>query len=325
MAFDLNALSAFSQNDISNAVNLMTASTHTAKYVRLFPNVKERANLFFMDTTAVPQTASCDPNPIDTTTLSQKTIEVVKLGFYEKLCLQQLNGFAAEQWLRNGAKAENEDVDQLFRNLFIEQKTKKIGYAISKLLWLGDTDSPTPAINKIDGWLKLVTDSGDVVNGNTSGETEITKANIQTILDNIQLAMPTELMQTEKPVFAYCGIDTLMKASMKARDAFNVPLVNATGGNIADAGAIEFTYPGLSYTLVGMPELNGTNRIITTYYGNLIHGFDGAGEGLDTPNADTFELQLDPQWKKSHWFLAEVKVGAQIAEEKMVVDFTLAD
>jgi hypothetical protein len=200
-----------------------------------------------------------------------------------------------------------------FEQAFSEQKALRIAEALENAIWKGNTYFS--GVNQL-----LNAASGSTISGNTgavSASVGITATNIIGIFDAIYNQIPQAIL-TKTDLVIFCGWDnyrTLVQAFKQG---------NATGGlavlyNQVDLASLangEFMYPGTNVRVIAVPGLTGTNRIVSTYLGNLFYGTDLLSD----------EEQFSIWFSKDNdevRFQAAFKAGVQIAYPDLVVDFRL--
>lgn len=155
MAFDVSALPAYVDQTRKELILKMQFEAKTAKIVTVFPGVKATTALNKMSTDAIFQANGCGFNASGTTTFSQRNITVGDVKINEKLCPKDLKAKYLQHMLKPGAYDEKTAVP--FEQQFVDEKIKTMASQIETALWQGDTNSASAALNKWDGFLKIIT------------------------------------------------------------------------------------------------------------------------------------------------------------------------
>lgn len=154
MSFSVSALTDYVNQTSEKLIVKMQLESKTAKLVQVMPGVKGPTTLNLLATDAVFQANGCGFNASGTTTLSQRTLTPGDVKINEALCPKTLATKYTQHMLKQGTRAEKEQVP--FEQEYTDLKTATIAAQIETALWQGDTTSGTAALNKWDGYLKLL-------------------------------------------------------------------------------------------------------------------------------------------------------------------------
>jgi hypothetical protein len=310
MAFTFAGLTSYTDQE---RLPLITKAVFSARSAALFTKqvgIKFAAALNLMDTDAVLQGGDvCGYISSGTTAFTQRNITVGRMKVQETLCPRSLEQYWMQTQLTAGSTYDGVPFEQAFS----EQKALRIAEALENAIWKGNTYFS--GVNQL-----LNAASGSTISGNTgavSASVGITSTNIVGIFDNIYNQIPQAIL-TKTDLVIFCGWDnyrTLVQAFKQG---------NATGGlavlyNQVDLASLangEFIYPGTNVRVIAVPGLTGTNRIVSSYLGNLFYGTDLLSD----------EEQFSIWFSKDNdevRFQAAFKAGVQIAYPDLVVDFRL--
>jgi hypothetical protein len=208
-------------------------------------------------------------------------------------------------------KAGSKDDEIPFEKEYTEMKVAKISAVNEVAIWQGDTTSGDVNLNKFDGLLKLIDAEAAVIDGNTTGATSITSANIIAIINGVYESIPAELL-AKGDVAILAGSDTFRTYSM-ALVAANMYHYNGESQNM------EIILPGTNVKLIALEGLTGTDRIVAGRIGS-----EGAFiVGTDLENEEeTFEMWYSKDDKVVKFDVA-YKMGTQIKFPFEIVEFTL--
>jgi hypothetical protein len=149
-----------------------------------------------------------------------------------------------------------------------------------------------------------------VVDGNPDAETEITTANVISIVDGVYTLIPAEIV-ANGDVAIFVGMDTFRKYTVALKEANLFHYA-------ADAVDFEMMLPGTNVKLVAVNGLNGTDKIVATRISNLYLGVDLLNE------EERFELFYAKEADEMR-FVAEWKMGIQYAFPTEIVYFAVAE
>jgi len=312
MAFDVSAISAYIENeDFPIIGKIQVALDMTAgKGVTIVKAVKGDTKLHFAETDIIFQSGGgCARTAAGTTTRTDLTLTAGRIAIAEDLCFDDLAGkwdqTKMKQGLLNGIQTEPDD----FAKWYFDEKTAKMKQAIEIADWRADTSSGSANYNKYNGWIKLI-DAGSPVDGNTSNETSVTTSNIITIMDNMFLAIPTNLKyRTDLVCFLPYSWHQMYGVATKNANYFN------NAGGQENISYILGTTVKLIPTY-GLETLMPYGRMFLTYPDNLVLG-------IDLESDENFSSRIDPLTNKKLLVDAQFTRGCQIKYTADVVEFTI--
>lgn len=317
MAFNVSALSNYTAENFDKLVIKSLFGARTQEIIAaegtIQTGIKSAETIDILETDATFQTGgTCGFLSSGTTTFSQRTITVGKIKVNESLCPKALEAKATQKALQIGSKYEKIPFEQQYTDL----KAGTIAEQMEVAIWQGDTGSVNANLNKFNGFIKLIDDSGLATNGNPTGITTgtgITTSNVRGIVSGIYLALP-QRVAGKKDVRVFCGWDTFQKFIAAYTDAnlFNF----APKGTEVSAENGEVIIPGTFYKLTAVHGLDGTNRLFAMRTSNMYMGVD-----LDNEE-ERWEIFFAKEADEIR-FVAEWKAGVQVAFPNEIVSFEL--
>lgn len=320
MAFDISALSAYTEQNEALLVTSSVLGAKTASLIKSAGNVmigvKSSETINIMDTDAIFQAGgTCGFNASGSTTFTQRTVTVGKIKVQEALCPKSLETAYLQKALPTGSTYDSIPFEQQYS----EKKAKTISSQVETGLWQGDTGSANTNLAQFDGLVKIIGAASGVVAANAvafiaaapiNTATGIVASNVVAIFDGIYKAIPSKVVDAEDMTI-FCGTDVFR--------TYTIALKNANMFNYAFDGKAEseFTLPGTMIKVVAVQGLNGTNKIYAMRLSNLFLGTDLLNE------EEKFEIFFAKE-ADSVRFMAEFKIGTNIAFPDEVVKFILS-
>ena len=292
------------------------AGSKSIKILDLQTGFKSSGAINGIDTDVKFQDGSaCERTPDGTTRLTQRILKVGEIKVEEDLCIKKLNKKYTQHQVKAGSR--NEEVP--FAKEYTDLKTKKISKANEVAIWQGDTDSTESNLNRFDGLIKIIDAEDNVVVGNTSGATEITSANVRSLVNDIVVAIPADLLEAEDG-----DTDTGDLAVLVGTDLFRTYVLALSNANLyhytGESNKMEIMIPATNVKLVALGGLTGTDRM----FAGRIGPEGGFVIGTDLENEEeTFDMWYSKDDKVVK-FDAEWKLGTQIKFPEEIVEFTLA-
>ncbi len=319
MAFDLTALTDYTDENRELLIGETVAGAKSVKILDLQTGFKSSGAINLLNTDVVFQDGSvCGNDASGTTTLDQRILTVGTIEVKEDLCVKTLE----QKWSQHLVKAGSRADALPFAEKYNKLKIAKINHANEVAIWQGDTTSSTVNLKRFDGLIKIIdAASASTIEGNTSSATEITKANIVTLLQNIYAVVPTALIesgdngdQTVDNLAILVGSDTFRYLIFALMEA------NLYHYNPQEAANNEIMLPGTNAKVIAVGGLTGTNRMFAGMIGedgNFVIGTDLENE------EEKYEMwySKDDDVVK---FKTIYKLGTQIKEPSNIVQFTLS-
>jgi hypothetical protein len=309
MAFDLNTLVAYTDEQKLPLIKKSILEGRTAQLITVQPDIKSSATINIINSTMVGQNGGCGWSPTGTTEIYQRTISVCPIKFEEALCLDDLEAY----YLQKSMKAGSYNTEIPFEGIFSEEKADQLQAIMEDIMWKGDTDAGVGNLALCDGFLKLFDEvvDEDVVDGNFNSYTAITPSNIIDIVDDMVSVIPTDVINVDD-LHLFVGYDFYRTYAKALRDA---NLFHYTG---AENQGQDFSQmiPGTNVRIIAVRGLNGTNRAVLSPASNLYMGTDLLN---DYENFQLFYSADNDEVR----FRSKFKMGVEVAFPEFVVNFEL--
>ena len=306
MSFDLTGLEDYVKEHNLPLLRKSLFGSRTAELIKqagtIQTGVKSAQALNIFDTDAVLQTGDCNFNSEGSTTLTQRELSVADIKVNEGLCPRDLE----KKWTQYDVVQGSQPDALPYEQVYTERKAKKVAQKLENLVWKGDTAGD----DLFDGFLKHLDEAGNFITANAGGETEVTKANVMAIMDEIYEAIPSDVI-AEGDVTIFVGDDVYRKYVMALKDA-NMFHYAPEGENM------DFSFPAdARVTISAVYGLNGEDRIVAGRTNNFFIGVDLEDE------EEEFELWYSKDNRQVR-FAMDFKYGTQIAFPEEVVMFVPA-
>ena len=303
MAFDVSALGNYTKEEMDTLKYALAFEGKTASLLATQVGIKSAEKLNKIATEGVWQTQVCSFSASGDTVFTQRTLTVGKIGVYLDWCPKDLEAKWTQKGLRPGSPMGLDDfekyiVDDTLQNI---QKRKEVA------IWQGDTASSDVYLNKFDGFLKLIDADGTVIAA--TQQADITTSTIRGILQDMITKIPIDVKGRDNVKFM-CGYDVfeIYQNKLATDNLYHY---------FGDAKGYEMKVENSMYTLVGVPGLNGTDRIIVGEFGengNFVIGTDLLNE------EENIELFYAREARKVR-FVAETKIGVQYYFGNRIVQY----
>lgn len=277
MAFDLSALSAYTTEHAEEFFAKSVMKSKTAGIMNVLSGFKPGAHKLpefdhaydlFQDGSSCGFAASGD------LAIKQRSITVESLKINTEYCLRDLEAKFTRQILPTGQ--EYDGLGPVEAGLMSELD-KKVGKMTELLLWNGNKATAPNTISSYDlvnGLLKVLADeTGNLAAENTTGA--LTTSNIIGAVEGLYDALPVDAYSTiqDEAWVVLMGDD---KAKMYER-AYR----NTHGAVVYNQGFEKRYVDGTNIEIVGVPGLNGTDKLVLAKRDNLILAVDVDGEEMD--------------------------------------------
>lgn len=324
MAFDVSALNNYT---IENEALLVTKSLFGGKSAsivtaegNIMTGVKSAETVNLLATDAIFQTGgTCGFNSSGSTSFSQRTLTIGKFKVNESLCPKTLEAKYTQKALPKGSRYDS----IAFAEEYTTLKAGTIAEQLETAIWQGDTSSVNVNLNKFDGYVKLIDNSGSAVAANSStyisggaisSGTGITSSNVRTIVGAVVQAIPQNV-KGKSDVRVFCGWDFF---SLFVDKLVNDNLYHyAPVGSEQKEAAGEIQIPGTPYKLTAVHGLDSTNRVFALRTSNMFIGTDMEGED------ERWELFFAKEADEVR-FVSEWKYGVQVALPNEIAQFKLS-
>ncbi len=319
MAFSVGNLTNYTKEDQTQLLVKAMFSGKTASLLQganqIVTDVKSSKALPILSSTIMFQADGCANTTSGTTTITDRDIVVGKVKVFENLCPKDLEAKYTQIGLSAGAPVDL----GVFQNQIGEEKAMGIAEAIETAIWQGSL-SGSGNNSFWDGYLTILTalgfgGAGDPIQGNpTTGGgwtqlTSLTSSNIDDAITKIYSLIPTGLLG-RSDLFLAMGTDTFR--------TYRAWLVSANlyHYNANEAASLEILDPISGIRVYGLPGMDGTNKIVCSYWANFFLGTDMMNE----EEQFKFWYSEDDDIVK---FKANFKYGCQIAFPDQVVYFVI--
>jgi hypothetical protein len=296
MGYNVATLPAYVEQQEYPLIHKSLFSAKTQKIVRKQKGIKSQATINIMDDTSTFQPGGCGFNPLDSTTLSQRTITVGYIKVDKNWCPSTLNSIYAQTQLNAGSY--NEEIP--FWDVFTELQAGIIAEQLETALWQGDVTSANANLAQFDGFIKQV--SGCTGYVAVSGYTGITTSNAIAAFMAVYQAIPAQVVD-KKDAVILCGLDVFK--------TFTVALTNANLFHYENANPADFeiVLPGTNIKIIALNGLNGTGNIYAGRLSNFVMGVDLESEDTDF---DSFRMWWSQDFQEVR-MTVKFKAGANVA------------
>jgi len=320
MALSVSTLTDYTKEERTELLVKAMFSGKTASLLQsagqVVPGIKSSEALPILTSTILFQADGCSNTTSGTTAITDRDITVGKVKIFENLCPKDLESKFTQIGLSAGAPVDL----GVFQSQIGEEKAMAIGEAIETAIWQGDTGSGTGNNAFWDGFLTILTGlgfggAGDPIEGNPSTGggwtqlTSLTSSNIDDAIGKIYTLIPAAILG-RADAFIAMGTDTFRtyRAWLLAANLYHY--------NANESASLELVDPITGIKLYGLHGMDGTNKIVSSYWSNFYLGTDMMNE----EEAYKFWYSEDDDIVK---FKAQFKYGTQIAFPAQVVYFVL--
>ncbi|WP_339875223.1 hypothetical protein [Olleya marilimosa] len=306
MALNITAITDYVNQNSGEILAKMTAGGTSVANLSLQTGVKAPTALNIISTDAKFQDGNVAGwTPDGTTVFSQRVLTPGDIKVQEAINPKDIN----KTYMSHSVKAGSYEDALPFEQYYVGVKLDAIIKNSEKAIWLGDTDSANGQLNKFDGFLKIIDAEADVVEGNISSATAITKDNVVGLIDDMYAVLDVDALQASDLRLAV-GYDVarLYVAAHKDLDLRNYDAI---------AGTFEFMIPGTNVKMFATTGLDGTSRMVLASAENLTIGVDLEND----EEAFSIRYSEDDFVVKFH---ANFKKATQVAFPEQIVEFTLS-
>jgi hypothetical protein len=299
MALDLNALTAYTNENAMDLIKESILRGRTVDLIQVQGGIKSAATINRLSTTLNAQAGACGWSATGSTTLDQRTITVCDIKINESICLNDLEAYYTQVMMNPGSY--NTDIP--FEQLFAENKKDAIMALVEDLIWKGDTNG-SGNLALCDGFVVLfdagITASSSLY-GTFSGSTAITAAEVIAKFDEAVGKIPENIINNDDLIL-FCSYADFRTYAKALRDA---NLFHYTGAE-NQGGDFMMMVPGTNVKVVAVRGLNGEGRFAIASASNMYVGTDLLSD------AEDFKLFYS-QDNDEVRFLAKWKIGVQVA------------
>lgn len=304
----VNSLPQYVEQNGDKLLKKAILGAETAQRFTLQTGVKTQTALNLLNTDVQFQDGkSCGFNAAGSQTISQRTITAGVIKVDMEWCDRVLLDSCAQHQVRIAAGQRT----MPFEEQFVSDIIDNINLKVDKLIWQGDTTKTTDANLKwCDGMIKhLNANDGITVASQKLEHDAITKSNVCGIVDDVVLAIPTEVLNDST---IYMGYDVFRLWRMALAGA---NLYHESGDGLDRTRAY---YPGTNIEVKPVAGLNEVSTIVSIQDTNAYYGTDMMND------AEKFMLWFsadNDMWR----FKSSFAVGTQVAFPNQCVISNLGD
>lgn len=286
-----------------NRLPLIAKTALKAKSASLFnlqTGIKTSAALNLLDTAVeFGDGTTCGWVEAGTQTLSQKILTTGPIKINMAYCDKEM----LKYWTQYQVRVAAGQKELPFEEEFVGSVIKDVQSKIEKAIYLGDTDSADPNLDKFDGLIKILKDDAATV--------KVDSTTMTTAYEKVMAAY------TNLPANALEGASILVGADMFR--SFVAELVEKNLYHFNPAGAVdEIVLPGTTVKVISVNGLNGTSTIIAGQLDkNFFYGTDMVG---DEEKFEFWYSQDNREFRLAIEFNAGVQV-ARAGEAVIVYNF----
>lgn len=281
------------------------AGGDTAKFARYMHGIKGQTEVPSLSSTPVIQKGNCN-EPSGDVAGDMVTLTVTPFTNYKSFCGDDLETKFPATELAPGSYGEKNG-SSAWEERLVETELSNISEQMEILYWQGDTEGQD--LNLFNGFLKQIDAATGVIEGNTSGATEITKTNVKELVENMRDAAPAKVKRSKD--FVIVVGDDVFDKYIQAEKADNLyhymPEHDEGVYKIGGSGAM----------LIREYGLDMTDRMVASVGHNFIVGDDLE---KDSKIAEVF---YDQKSDKTY-IRTKGKIGVTIQSPSEIVEFTLA-
>lgn len=316
MAFSVSTLGNFTDETQTKLLVRTLYEPKTADLIgaagNIIPGIKSAKALPILETTIQPQDDACGWQASGTTAFTQRTLTVGSGVFMDALCPVTLE----TKFTQIGLKAGHPEDLGVFSEQIATEISDSIKDWIEGKIWTGNASNA----GEWDGFCTILTalefgGAGDPIEGNpTTGGgwtqlTSLTTSNIDEAVEKIYALLPNKVLG-KSDVVCWMGEDSFRLAllNLKAANLFHYTPEAATN--------MQMVWPGTNMKLIGVPGLNGTNKLVAGRVNNFFLGTDLADE------EETFDMWYSKDNREVRYEVT-YKYGCQVAFPTEIVYFVL--
>lgn len=313
MAFDLSALTAYTDEQSRDLLIRSQFKTKTAQYATKHEKVKSSKNLhkigggiYFQDGT------NCGWNASGGTDFTDRTLTTYPMKINEEYCIRDMEDYWTQILLNAGQEYSESDMPEAVR----VAKLGEVAEAIETADWNGNTTSGTGNNAFYNGIRRIISVAGTATEANVAAyygtpATEITQALIVAETDAMVKAYAATVPGNmgKQGNYLFMGRDKFMLLVFAYREK------NYFGFNgTTDQGNDEMRLLGTNITIVAVDGLNGVDEMYLFNRDNFHIGMDGSGED------DAFKMWYQDK-EELVYMKMRLRRGVQFAYPNEVVTF----
>jgi len=287
MAFNVSAISAYTNETAQDLVKKAVLTGRTMELVSVVPGIKYKEALNILTNTPTIAAASCGFTPAGSVAFKQRDITVTALEVKEALCQKTLEQYWMGQLMKPGAPTDME-LGPVLADSYVE----KIKEANEMNIWQGIAGSTATSYNEFDGFLQILGAEVTAV-GVTAAAAPHTSSDIVAHVDAMVAAVPEDILDRDDLILfmSYANYN-LYTAALRTANLFHY-----NGAVGADYTCV---IPGTNIKAVATKGLSGSGSFVLTYGANLVIGTDLLNEEEKFDifySRDNDEVRVNIQWK----------------------------
>lgn len=249
MAVNLSSLTTYVEQNANGLISKASLGAPSIKYFRLQTGVKGETSINVLDTTvALGNGKACGWNESGESKVSQRKITPWVAKVNRSFCDKAMVDYFMNSEVNIAAGRQTLP----FEEQFVADVVKGANEQVEKAVWQGVTIAGT----KYNGLLDILANATKVTA--TESKYDTVKA--------VYKAIPAEVL-TDSAIFM--GVDAYRDLVMELVDKnlYHYPASD-------NADAFEMVFPGTSTKVIGVPGLNGTNKIAAVALSETVYGVD---------------------------------------------------
>lgn len=288
MSVNLNSLTTYVDENKLDLIAKAILGARTSKHLNLQTGIKGATTLNLLDTNVVfGDGSTCGWNEAGEQTISQRTLTPVPLKVNMSYCDKAMLKYFMNNEVNVAAGRENLP----FESKFISEVLKSIDSKIDNIIWNGIKIGSTT----YKGLLGIATEGAVTATAGTTAYGAVR---------NVYGAIPARSLETTK---IFVGMDTYRDLIMELTEK------NLFHYKEQVESTYEFILPGTTTTVVGVPGLNGTKKVVALNTEHTVYGVDMQSD------AETFDFWYSKD-NQEFRLAVDFLVGVQVAFlDEMVV------
>lgn len=249
MAINITALPEYVEQNKIGLISKSVLGARTLDYVNIQTGVIGKTKINLLNTDVVLGDGStCGWNEAGSSTLSQREITPALLKVNMSFCDKEMAKTFASYQVKMAAGRANLPFEQAF----IEDVLKNTNAKLDGIIWQGITIGST----EYKGYVDILSE------GAVAAEAGAT---VYDTFNNVYKALPAEILEN---AVIFCGLDTYRNLVMEltAKNLYHYdPKIDTN---------YETVLPGTTTKVVGVPGLNGTNKVVGANPEHMFYGTD---------------------------------------------------
>ena len=308
MAFDVSALTAYTDQSSTDLLTAVQFKSETAALAGLQAGIKSAATLQLLATNSVPQDgSSCAFNASGSVTFTQRTLTTYAIKFQDTLCIRTLEAYWTQLLLKKGQNYTESDIPAKIMDNIVGGIKQRLETAD----WQGDTTSVSSYLNRYDGLIKIINNASGVV---TATASTYNSTNARTIVANIVNNIPAQL-KGNPAIKIYMGYDAaeIYRQKLMNDNLYHVPAGSSDQEGMYAEGSVHQIVP--VHGLDGMYSQSGKSCIFA------LNIAENAFLGCDMLNEEEDALMGLDQYKENVWYSFRFRRGWQVAYPTEIVKY----